>query len=90
MQLLLEASSANDRVIDDPAPVVRLMGFGDDGINLELRVWINDPEQGVNNVRSDINLAIWDAFIAHGITIPYPQRDLHVKQSDLTNQDQQD
>lgn len=82
MRLLLEASSANDRVINDPAPVVRLMGFGDDGINLELRVWINDPEQGVNNVRSDINLAIWDAFIAHGITIPYPQRDLHVRRSD--------
>jgi len=81
MRLLLAASSSNARVIDDPAPVVRLMGFGNDGINLELRVWINDPEQGVNNVRSDINLAIWDSFKAHSITIPYPQRDLHVKQS---------
>lgn len=87
MQLLLEASGANERVIDDPGPVVRLMGFGDDGINLELRVWINDPEQGVNNVRSDINLMIWDAFKTHNITIPYPQRDLHVKQSELVEAD---
>ena len=46
-------------------------------------MWINDPEQGVNNVRSDINLAIRDAFKAHGITIPFPQRDLHVKPSGL-------
>ena len=87
MQLLLEASGVNERVIDDPTPVVRLMGFGDDGINLELRVWINDPEQGVNNVRSDINQAIWDAFKTHNITIPYPQRDLHVKQSELVEAD---
>jgi len=82
MRLLLEATSANDRVIDDPAPAVRLMGFGNDGINLELRVWIDDPAQGVNNVRSDINLAIWDSFKANSITIPYPQRVLHVEQSD--------
>jgi len=83
MQLLLQGAKANDRVITDPAPASRLMGFGDNGIELELRVWIEDPEQGVANVRSDINLAIWRAFKAHGITIPFPQRDLHVKQKDL-------
>jgi small-conductance mechanosensitive channel len=83
MQLLLQASKANDRVISDPAPAARLMGFGDNGINLELRVWIDDPESGVANVRSDINLAIWRAFKAHSITIPFPQRDLHLKQADL-------
>ena len=55
------------------------MGFGDSGIDLELRVWIRDPQQGVANVQSDINLAIWKAFKAAGITIPYPQRDLYVK-----------
>jgi small-conductance mechanosensitive channel len=82
MRLLLEASTVNDRVIGDPAPLVHLMGFGDDGIKLELRVWIDDPEQGVNKVRSDINIAIWDVFKAHGITIPYPQRDLHIKRSE--------
>ena len=81
MQLMLEASRVNDRVMDDPSPVVLLMGFGSDGINLELRVWINDPENGVNNVRSDINFAVWDAFNAKGITIPFPQRDLHLKHS---------
>ena len=83
MKLLLGASKVNERVIADPAPAARLMGFGDNGIGLELRVWIEDPELGVANVRSDINLAIWRAFKAHGITIPFPQRDLHVKQTDL-------
>lgn len=78
MQLMLDAAMVNDRVMDDPKPVVNLMGFGDNGINLELRVWINDPEQGMNNVRSAINLLIWDAFEKNGITIPFPQRDLHL------------
>lgn len=83
MGLLLETSNASDRVIGDPPPAVRLMGFGDNGIDLELTVWIDDPEQGMNNVRSDVNLAIWRAFKAHGITIPFPQRDLHVKHGPL-------
>ncbi|MEA3275255.1 MAG: mechanosensitive ion channel [Pseudomonadota bacterium] len=82
MELMLTASKASDRVIADPAPTVRLMGFGDNGIDLELSVWIDDPEEGIHNVRSDINLAIWRAFKERRITIPFPQRDLHVKQVD--------
>jgi small-conductance mechanosensitive channel len=66
-------------VIDDPPPVAHLLGFGDSGIDLQLSVWIDDPEQGINDVRSAINLAIWRSFKAHGITIPFPQRDLHLK-----------
>jgi small-conductance mechanosensitive channel len=42
-------------------------------------LWIQDPEDGVNNVRSDLYLSIWDAFKAEGITIPYPQRDVHLR-----------
>ena len=60
-------------------PRTRLMAFGDNGIELELRVWIQDPQAGLANVRSDINLAIWRAFKAAGIVIPYPQRDLHIR-----------
>lgn len=78
MALLLGAARANPRVLDDPAPAARLMNFGDNGIELELRVWIQDPESGLANVRSDVNLAIWHAFKAAGITIPFPQRDLHI------------
>jgi small-conductance mechanosensitive channel len=46
---------------------------------LELRVWLLDPQEGVGNVRSDINLAIWRGFKEAGITIPYPQRDVHLR-----------
>lgn len=78
MQILLDCASANARVLADPAPAARLMNFGDSGIALELRVWIQDPEAGLANVQSDINVAIWRAFKAAGIVIPYPQRDLHI------------
>ncbi len=77
--LMIEASHQHPRVLSNPEPVGRLMEFGDNGIALELRIWINDPEKGVNNVRSDINLAIWKAFKDNHITIPFPQRDVHVK-----------
>jgi len=79
IRLMVEAALQHPRVLHDPTPVGRLMNFGDNGIELELRIWINDPEQGVNNVRSDINLAIWRAFKEGHITIPFPQRDVHVK-----------
>jgi len=79
MALMVEAAHASDRVIDEPAPTARLLNFGDNGIELELRVWISDPEAGIGNVRTDINLAIWRAFKAAGITIPYPQRDVYIK-----------
>ena len=80
MALLLKAAEASDRVLDDPEPVARLMAFGDNGIELELRVWIQDPQEGIGNVRSDINLAIWQAFKAARITIPFPQRDIYMHQ----------
>lgn len=81
IELLIQCAKLHPRVLQEPAPVGRLMEFGDNGIGMELRIWINDPEQGVNNVRSDINLAIWRAFKDNGITIPFPQRDVHIKNS---------
>jgi small-conductance mechanosensitive channel len=79
--LMRGAATASGRVIADPPPVAHLLGFGDNGIDLQLSVWIDDPEQGINDVRSAINLTIWRSFEAHGITIPFPQRDLHLKHS---------
>lgn len=79
MAIMIDASRVCARVLQEPAPVCRLMGFGDNGIDLEARVWISDPENGVSNVRSDINLAIWRSFKQAGITIPFPQRDLYIK-----------
>jgi len=80
MALMLQAVKATERVVADPAPTVRLQEFADNGILLELRVWIDDPEAGVGGVRSAINLAIWRAFKQAGISFPYPQRDLYIKE----------
>ena len=79
MALMLECAKASPRILQDPIPTVRLMEFADSGIELQLRVWIADPENGTGAIKSDVNLAIWRAFKANNITIPYPQRDLHIK-----------
>ncbi|MBS4095915.1 MAG: mechanosensitive ion channel [Sulfuricella sp.] len=82
MALLLQAAKANARVLADPPPATRLMNFGDNGIELELRVWVADPESGLAIVRSDINLTIWKAFQQARITIPYPQREIRILDND--------
>jgi len=81
--LCLDAASSIDRVLQDPAPVCLLMGFGDSSVDLELRFWICDPANGVSNIRSMVLLAVWDSFKANGIEIPYPQRDLHIRSSNV-------
>jgi len=79
--LMLEAAHSTSRVVfDDPdnLPRVFLKEFADNGILLELAVWIRDPSEGQNNLRSDINWAIWRRFRAAGIKIPFPQRVVHM------------
>ena len=78
MALMEQAADGRQRVLADPAPAARLMAFGDSGFELELRAWVVRPEQGVNNVRSEINLAIWRAFREHGISVPFPQREVRL------------
>jgi small-conductance mechanosensitive channel len=79
IELCQGAASETPRVLNEPKPLCLLKGFGDSGVNLELRIWINDPKSGVSNVKSDVFLRIWDKFHAQGIEIPFPQRDLHLK-----------
>jgi small-conductance mechanosensitive channel len=43
-----------------------------------VRFWIADPVNGVNNVRSDVNRAIWRIFRAHGVSIPVPQQEMRM------------
>ncbi|HEV8018025.1 MAG TPA: mechanosensitive ion channel domain-containing protein [Steroidobacteraceae bacterium] len=78
LQLLLQATEDHPRILRDPPPVSRLISFEDNGMRLEIRFWIADPVNGVNNVRSDVNRAIWRIFRAHGVTIPVPQQDTRV------------
>ncbi|GAB4573194.1 MAG: mechanosensitive ion channel [Rhodothalassiaceae bacterium] len=79
MALMEEAARSVPRVLRNPPPVSRLMGFGDNGVDLELRLWIEDPQSGVVNVASDVMLAIWDLFHEHDIIFPFPHRVIEFK-----------
>ena len=80
--LCLEAAAEVERVNNEPRSVCLLKGFGDSAVDLELRIWIDDPQNGVSNVKSQVLLLVWDKFHAHGIEIPFPQRDLHIRSAE--------
>jgi small-conductance mechanosensitive channel len=79
MALCIEAARETNRVLADPEPKCLLVEFGDNSVNLQLRFWIADAHNGVQNVKSAVLLLIWDKFKEAGIEIPYPQRDLHLR-----------
>ena len=76
-ELMNEAAKSHDRSLENPQPITHVKGFGENGVNLELRFWINDPEAGVTNVSSEVMLKIWDNFREEGIEFPFPQRTIH-------------
>jgi small-conductance mechanosensitive channel len=78
-ELMLAAAAATLRVLKHPEPACLVTGCGDNAINLEARVWINDPQNGIASVKSDLFRGILQRFQEHGIEMPYPQRDVHLK-----------
>ena len=81
MRLLTEAAIAQERVLTDPGPGANLTNFGADGLEFTLNYWMTDPENGQQNLRSLINLAILKSLRDHHIEIPYPQRVIHTRAS---------
>lgn len=81
MELAEESAQSVSRVRKDPVPVCRFMAFGADALELELRIWIDDPQAGVANVRSAVLLNIWQIYRENGIDFPFSQRDLHIRSS---------
>jgi len=77
-KIAAEAASGVDRVLASPAPVCHITGFGDSSVDYILRFWIRDPTQGLTNIRGNVYLALWDAFQEHGISIPFPQREVRM------------
>ncbi len=78
IEALLQVAKANARVLSVPPPQVWMTGFGESTLNFELLVWISRPQDQFI-IRSELNLAINAAFREHKITIPFPQRDLHIR-----------
>lgn len=83
IRICTEAAKGINRVLKNPAPSCLLYEFGDSSINLQVRFWIDDAPQGVSNVRSDVLIAVWQAFRDNNIEIPFPQRDVHIKSENL-------
>jgi small-conductance mechanosensitive channel len=77
-RLMMDAAKANPRVLNDPEPVVWIIGFGERAVDHELRLWIADPEAGLGNIQGEVYLAIWDAFAANGIRIPAPRSEVAI------------
>jgi small-conductance mechanosensitive channel len=76
-----DAARATARVLPEPEPKCLFIEFGDSALKLQLRFWIGDAQNGVQNVKSDVLIEIWQRFKQHGVRVPYPQRDLHVRSS---------
>ena len=85
-KLLYQAANDIERVRNMPKPRVNLMEFGDNSVNFELRFWIQDPEGGLANIRSDVYMHIWRLFKENDIEIPFPQTDLHLRSSKQLDQ----
>ncbi len=87
-RLAIEATSAVERISKNRAPVCWMVEFGDSSLNFLLRFWIEDPQNGLTNIRGKVLLAVWDTFKENDIDIPYPHRELILKnptaQSSLT------
>ncbi len=82
IKLCNEAAAKCQRVLENPGPNTLFRGFGDNSVDLEIRFWIDDPQNGRGNIISEILLNVWDAFKEHDIEIPFPQRDLHLRSGD--------
>jgi small-conductance mechanosensitive channel len=78
-ELAIEAATTVERVLDYPKrPVCHIVGFGDSSVDYILRFWIKDPTGGLTNIRGGVYLALWDAFKANNISIPFPQREVRM------------
>ncbi|MGR3541568.1 MAG: mechanosensitive ion channel family protein [Hasllibacter sp.] len=77
-RVAIEAAMGVSRVLQDRPPVCHIVGFGDSSVDYILRFWITDPTGGLTNIRGNVYLALWDAFQEHGVSIPFPQREVKV------------
>lgn len=74
--LVVEGAKMTPRVLTEPAPKCLVMEFGEEAVEIEARFWIDDPQEGINNVGSEVMLNVWDKFKEHGIDIPLRHEDV--------------
>ena len=79
-QLMVQAASECPRVLKVPKPSVWLRAFGENSIEHEVLAWVGDPDAGIGSVQSEILNRLWHLFREHRIEVPFPQRDVRVKE----------
>lgn len=84
--LILEAAEENPRSSKNPKPECFLVNFGESSVDFKLYFWVDDIISGRNRPKSDILFSIWKKFEAHGIKIPFPQRDIHMINQNHSNE----
>jgi len=82
-KLLLEVAAENEHVLKDPKPDVFFDEFADNSLNFKLGVWTKSHTDRPAPFKSDLYFAIFDKFKEHKVEIPFPQRDLHIKSSEI-------
>ncbi|GGC25718.1 hypothetical protein GCM10011371_11630 [Novosphingobium marinum] len=81
-ELMLEAANSCKRVLEVPPPTVWMKEYGDSAVNFTIHCWIRDPEDGVGNVRSEVLKKLWWLLKDNDIEIPFPQRDLNLRDNE--------
>lgn len=77
-RIAIEAARSVNRVLKTKDTVCHITGFGDSSVDYVLRFWISDPTEVLANIKGNVYLALWDAFRANDISIPFPQREVKV------------
>lgn len=78
LPVLQETTAGITRVLQDPAPQALLVRFDPSGFEVEIGLWIADPENGRLNIVSEVNRAIWKTLKKHNVEVPYPQREVRL------------
>lgn len=81
--ILLAAAAAHPEVLKTPAPDVIFTDYGDSSINFQLRIWTAQRAHTPQILKSDLYFALFKKFNEAGIELPFPQRDLHLRSSDI-------
>lgn len=78
-ELMLQAVKEHSRVLKYPAPNCLITQFGNNSIDHEIRIWVEDPANGLANIQSDIYYRMWELFTENGIVIPFQQQEVALK-----------
>lgn len=82
-QIMLAAAAAHPDVLEKPEPDVIFTDYGDNSINFQLRVWTGTRSHTPAILKSDLYFSLFEEFGKAGIELPFPQRDLHIRSSDI-------